>query len=526
MNRKQRRQGESTLQRASQSFNQAVQHHQAGRLTEAVAWYRQAIGFKPDFANAFYNQGVALQTLGRVEEAVGCYTKAVHFNPALVDAHYNLGLAALGQQRLDQTVAHFRRAIALKPDHADAHYNLGITFRAQGSLEDAIACYRRAIAVRPGFPNAHYNLGILLLETGHPNEAAASYQRAIDLKPDYNEAHYNLGVVAHQQGRPAEAIGHYRKAITLRPDYPEAHAGLGTALLLLGEMAEGWDEFEWRWQTSQVAGQRHTYTEPQWRGEPAAGKTLLIHAEQGFGDTIQFCRYAALAASRGLRVIMEVQAPLVRLLADLPGVDLLVAQGEALPQFDLQCLMMSLPLALGTTLQTIPSAPAYLHADAAQAELWRTRLAAMPQRGPRIGLVWAGSRTKIADHERSLPPALLTPLLDLPGLHFFSLQKAGPNPLVITDVMEEMHDFADTAALIANLDLVISVDTAAAHLTAALGKPVWLLNRLNTDWRWLTNRSDSPWYPTLRLFRQTSPGDWGPVLDDVIAALRAEFLRP
>ena len=338
MNRKQRRaeskQGDASLHRATQSFDQAVQQHQAGHLSEAVALYRQAIGFKPDFANAFYNQGVALQTLGRIEDAVGCYTKATHFKPDLVEAHYNLGLAALGQDTARTGGRPFlRRATALKGDHADAHYNLGITLRQQGRLEDAIECYHRAIAARPGFANAHYNLGILLLETNHPDEAAACYQRAIDLQPDYGEAHYNLGVVTHQQGRPADAIGSYRKALALRPDYPEAHTSLATALLLLGEMAEGWEEFEWRWLTRRRwVAERREFAQPQWRGEPAEGKTLLIHAEQGFGDTIQFCRYAALAASRGLRVIMEVQAPLLRLLAGLPGVDHLVAQGETLPR--------------------------------------------------------------------------------------------------------------------------------------------------------------------------------------------------
>ncbi len=530
MNRKERRaeskRGEPPLQRAAQTFEQAVQHHQAGRLHEAVAAYRQAIGFKPDFTNAFYNQGLALQTLGRTSDAVACYSKAIHFKPDFVDAHYNLGLAALEQGRRAEAAAHFRRAVALNPGHADAHYNLGITVRQLGSLDEAAVCYRRAIAARPGYTDAHFNLGIVLVEMGQPGEAAACYQRAIDLNPGYTDAYYNLGLVAQQQGRPADAIGPYRRAIALRPDYADAHASLATALLLQGDMAEGWEAFEWRWQTSIVAGQRRDFTQPQWRGEPAQGKTLLIHAEQGFGDTLQFCRYGVLAASRGLRVIMEVQASLVRLLAGLPGVDQVLGQGEALPPFDLQCLTMSLPLALGTTLQTIPSATAYLHADAAAVELWRSRIAAMPGRGKRIGLAWAGSPTKLADHERSLPPALLTPLLGLPGLHFFSLQKAGPNPFdsaTLTDVMAEMRDFADTAALVANLDLVISVDTAVAHLAAALGKPVWLLNRVNTDWRWLTGRSDSPWYPTLRQFRQTSHGDWGPVLDDIIVALRARF---
>jgi hypothetical protein len=260
-------------------------------------------------------------------------------------------------------------------------------------------------------------------------------------------------------------------------------------------------------------------------GEAAEGRTLLIHAEQGFGDTLLFCRYATLAAARGLRVILQVQQPLVRLLRGVPGVDLVVAQGEALPPFDLHCPMLSMPLALGTTLTTMPSFPSYLHADEAKAEAWRTRLAAATGSGQRIGLVWGASPQP---PPRSVPLARLAPLWDLTGLHFISLQKDGPKPpkeLPLTDFMDEMEDFADSAALIANLDLVISVDTAFVHLAAALGRPVWVLARFNPDWRWLDGRDDSPWYPKLRLYRQPQPGDWDQVVADVARDLRSRLAR-
>jgi hypothetical protein len=273
-----------------------------------------------------------------------------------------------------------------------------------------------------------------------------------------------------------------------------------------------------------MAGSQRTFKQAQWTGEPARGQTLLIYAEQGFGDSLQFCRYATLAAKRGLRVILEVQAPLVRLLRTLPGVDQVMALGEPLPDFDVHCPMMSLPLAFATTVETIPGSAAYLRADPMQVAVWQTRLDGMPQRGPRIGLVWAGSAMLTADRRRSINPEKLAPLFRLSGFHFFSVQKSGqaaPSDFPLTDYMDEMDDFADTAALIANLDLVISVDTAVAHLAAALGKPVWLLDRFDHDWRWLTGRRDSPWYPTLRLYRQPQRGDWDAVLAEVLHDLDA-----
>jgi hypothetical protein len=273
---------------------------------------------------------------------------------------------------------------------------------------------------------------------------------------------------------------------------------------------------------------RRSFAQPQWRGEESAGRILLIHAEQGFGDTLQFCRYATLAAERGLRVVLEAQSPLVRLLQGLPGVDRVIARGEALPAFDLHCPMLSLPLALGVTLENIRRFEPYLHADPAQAATWRTRLAEMTGPVPRIGLVWAGNPRNhlrglaAVDRRRSLAPNLLAPIFNVPGLRLLSLQKDGPLAPVefpLIDFMHEMQDFADTAALIANLDLVISVDTAVAHLAAALGKPVWLLDRYDACWRWFTGRRDSPWYPTLRLYRQPQPGDWDQVLAEVISDL-------
>ncbi|MBY0578866.1 MAG: tetratricopeptide repeat-containing glycosyltransferase family protein [Burkholderiales bacterium] len=359
-------------------------------------------------------------------------------------------------------------------------------------------------------------------------EAEAVCRSALELKPDSAVILYNLGIILKKMNRLLEAEKVYRHTIELKPEYADGHCNLAFTLLKLGNMKAGWEEYEWRWATPQMFGARRDFTQPQWRGEAAKGKTLLIHLEGGFGDTLQFCRYAQLAAARGLHIILLVPSPLVRLLQSLPGVDRIIESGELLPAFDFHCPMLSLPLAFGTDLATIPSTASYLQADKAQVDAWHTRLTALSNKSFRIGLAWAGDprsnfpHLTAVDRRRSMSPELLAPLFNLTGFHFFSLQKDGrkaPNNFLLTDFMDEMEDFADTAALISNLDLVISVDTAVAHLAAALGKPVWVLDRFDSCWRWLNDREDSPWYPSLRLFRQPQPGDWQSVIERVVGEL-------
>ncbi len=501
----------------------AVQHHQAGRLGEAEQLYQQVLAVDPRHADSLHLLGVVACQMGRFDLAVDLIGRAIAIDPKEASYHSNLGVALKELGRLNEAVARYRRAIDLKPDYPEVHNSLGNVLGEQGRLDEAVTCYRKAIDLRPDYPEAYFNLGITLKEQGRLDDAVTCYRKAIGLRPNYQEAHYNLGNAFRDQGRLDEAAACYRKAIDLRPDFPDAHHNAALALLALGDLQTGWAEYEWRWGTSQLIEARRDFAQPQWRGEAAEGRTLLIHAEQGFGDTLQFCRYAPLAAARGLRVIMEVQQPLVRLIRGLAGVDVVVGRGGELPAFDLHCPMLSMPLALGTTLTTIPSAASYLRAGAAQVAAWRARLATMASPSPRVGLAWAGKPTHAADSRRSLAPARLAPLFALSGLHFFNLQKDGPAApadFPPTDFMDEMADFADTAALIANLDLVISVDTAVAHLAAALGKPVWLLDRFDPCWRWLTGQRDSPWYPTLRLYRQAHPGDWDAVLAEVADDLR------
>jgi tetratricopeptide (TPR) repeat protein len=472
---------------AQRAFTTAVGHHQAGRLAEAVTFYRRALALHPPY----------------------------------VEAQQNLGSALSDQGQLDAAVACFHRALGLRPDYPMAHLNLGNAYWAQGRAEEAIAAYDKAIALRPDFAEAHTFRAIVLGEEGLTEPAIAACRRALMFRPGFPDAHNTLGNLLRMTGRVAEAVGCYRRALALAPDYPDAHFDLGMALLALGEFEAGWPEYEWRWKTPQMMAAARRLPQPQWRGEPAAGRRLLIHAEQGFGDTLQFCRFAPLAAARGMAVLLEVPRPLARLCGSLPGVEAVVPLGETLPEFDLHCPMASLPLVLGTTLATIPASVPYLAAEAAAVAAWRERL---PAEGLRVGLVWAGNPSPdrpsraAMDRRRSLAPDRLQGLLAVPGAHFVSLQKGGPTlpaHAPVTDLMAEVADFADTAALVANLDLVIAVDTAVAHLAGALGRPVWLLDRFDPDWRWMTGRPDSPWYPSLRIYRQPAPGDWESVLAEV-----------
>jgi tetratricopeptide (TPR) repeat protein len=499
-----------------------------GRLDAAITSYRRALELRPDYAKAHFNLATVLWKQQRLTEADACYRTALAFKPNYAEAWDNLGTVLKAQGKQDEAIASYHRAIEFSPNYPEAHNNLGTALLEQGQPEEAIGCYRKALSIKPDYPEAHFNLGTAIWELGQPGAAVACYQNAIALRPTDTDALLNLGTALKELGQLDEAAACYRNVLTLEPQHPEAHCNLGIVLLAQGELAEGWEEHEWRWQTPQLMPARRDFAQPQWRGELAAGCTLLIHAEQGFGDTIQFCRYAKLAAARGLRLILEVQPPLVRLLRSLQGVDRVIARGESLPAFDLHCPMLSLPLALGLTLANIPDFQAYLHADPGAVGVWQTRLPEMSGPGPRVGLAWAGnprnhSRNLAAvDRRRSLAPGRLAPLFEVPRLRFFSLQKGGPPAPVafpLTDVMDEMKDFADTAALIANLDLVISVDTAVAHLAAALGRPVWLLDRFDPCWRWFTGRRDSPWYPSLRLYRQPRPGDWDPVLAEVASDL-------
>lgn len=545
----------------AQVLQQALAHHQAGHMPQAEALYRQALAAAPLNPDALHLFGVLAYQVGQLAAAVDLISRAVAVNPSFAQAHYNLGIALKDQGLLEEAAGAYRRAIAVQPDYADAHDNLGNVLLDLGRAEEAVPCYRRAIALRPGAPVTHNNLGIALKQAGQLGEAAALYRQAIALKRDYVEAHNNLGNALKELGQLEEAAqcfqrvlamrpeladahsnlgnvllaqGHadqaaeaYERAIALNPDYAEASNNLALIQLLKGDFARGWGGYEWRWKLKIAVAPRRDFRQPEWRGEQQAGERVLVHAEQGFGDAIQFCRYIPLMARRGAKVILEVPPELKRLMASLAGVDELATMGEVLPPFDYQIPLLSLPRVFGTRLDTVPADIPYLQAPLDLVEAWREKLSGIA--GLRVGLAWAGSPQHMNDRNRSATLSTLAPLAAVSGATYIVLQKGPaaaqaatpPAGMKLVDLGAELGDFADTAAVIANLDLVIAVDTAVAHLAGALGKPVWLLLPFAGEWRWLEGRSDSPWYPSMRVFRQPRPGAWGEVVESVVRELDA-----
>jgi tetratricopeptide (TPR) repeat protein len=509
----------------SSTFQQAFRHHQAGRLQQAEAGYREVLAVEPAHTDSLHLLGVIALQIGQFSLAVEVIGKAIALQPFVADFHNNLGLALTGLDRLKEAERSYREAIRLKPDYPEARNNLGNALKDLGRIEDAERAYLAALRLKPDYAAAHNNLGTIHAARGRLEEAAACYRAALRLDPNYPEAYHNLANAVRGLGHWDETGIYCREALRLDPNYAEAHYNLGWWLLLTGQFEEGWREFEWRGRLKARHAPRR-FTQPLWNGEDLGDRVLLLHAEQGAGDTFQFCRYVPLAAARG-RVVLEAPRPLLRLLTGLPGIEHIVAAGDALPPFDLQCPLLSLPRAFGTTLDTVPAEVPYLKAEPDQVAAWQARLVGLD--GLRVGLVWAGNPEQADDDRRSIAFDRFSDLAGVPGVVFVSLQKGDAAALAharsigmsVTDWTEELGDYADTAALIETLDLVISVDTGVAHLAGALGKPVWLLNRFDPYFVWLLNREDSPWYPTLRQFRQPVPGDW----DSVVARVRTELER-
>ncbi len=485
-----------------------------------------------DVAGASLQRGFDLHQNGQLDAAEQHYRAAIRQRPDFPAAWSNLGLVRMAAGALDEAEQHQREALRLDPTFPEAHNGLGLVHYRFGRVAEAENCFRGCLRLWPDHPGAQLNLAVALQSRGRLADAEACYRDALRRGADAAQTHNNLSVVLRELGRTAEAEASSREALRLCPDLADAQVNLAMVLLLTGRWAEAWPYYEARWRVGDLAASRRPFVQPLWTGaQTLAGRTILLHAEQGFGDTLQFCRYAPLVARLGARVVLEVQAPLARLMARLDGVAQVVTQGDPLPPFDLHCPLMSLPHAFATTPDTVPAAMPYLTAEPAQQAIWRNALA--PLRGRRVGLVWAGSardwlpHASALDRRRSMRMADLAPLAAVQGCSFVSLQLGrpaaqlptarsneapgndAPAGLVVHDVAEFLRDFADTAALVANLDLVIAVDTAVAHLAGALGKPVWLLNRFDTCWRWLQGRDDSPWYPGLRQFRQSQAGDAG-----------------
>ncbi|MFZ0693638.1 MAG: tetratricopeptide repeat-containing glycosyltransferase family protein, partial [Alphaproteobacteria bacterium] len=461
------------------------------------------------------------------EEALASYDRALAIRPDYADALYSRGITLCDLKRPEEALASYDRALAIRPDHAEALNNRGITLCDLKRPEEALASFDRALAIGPDHAEALNNRGNALLDLKRPGDALLSFDRALAIGPDYAEALNNRGIALRDLNRLDDALASHDRALAIKPDYVEAHFNEGLVRLLIGDFRRGWEKYEWRWEKEPGKGAKRNFPKPLWLNNgDIAGKTILLHSEQGLGDTIQFCRYAKIVSEKGGKVVLEVQPPLKALLAGTGGVDRVIGKGEVLPEFDYHCPLLSLPLAFRTTLESIPADIPYLAPAAERVQYWARCL---PQFKPlRVGIVWSGSPTHKNDRNRSIPLGRLAPLFDMPNIQFVSIQKdvtaedsdiLGDNPY-IHHAGQDLRDFADAAAVVSMLDLVISVDTSVAHLVGAMGKPVWILLPFVPDWRWLLGRDDSPWYPTARLFRQPKIGDW----DSVIERLRQELM--
>jgi tetratricopeptide (TPR) repeat protein len=533
-----------------------------GRADAALGSFEQAIALRPPYIEARVNLGQTLRVLGRLDESMAAYDAALALVPGSADALHGRGNTLRQLKRADEALADFEKAVILKPDSAsfrtslgsmlhelgrfhlalecfDAalgldpeltvlHNGRGLVLQRLGHFKDALACFDQVLALEPGHLDAMLNRGNVLGDLGRTDDALACYDEVLRVKGETAPLWNNRGNVYESLRRYEDALACFDRAIALSPEYAVAHWNRALLNLQHGRLDEGWRGYEWRWKNEalSVYRQKRDFTQPLWLGQDSLeGKTILLFAEQGLGDTLQFCRYVPLVAARGARVILEVQGALAGLLGKLEGVGELVVHGDPLPPFDFQAPLMTLPLAFGTGLRSIPAPPRYLAADAARLGDWLPRLGAHVR--PRVGLVWSGNPHHSNDHNRSVPFAQLARLFEL-DCQFVSLQKeyrAGDLALLdasgVLRMDEHLKDFSDTAALCELMDLVISVDTSVAHLAGALGKPLWLLLPQVADWRWLTERTDAPWYPSARLFRQSEAGDWEGVFDAVKQALGA-----
>jgi tetratricopeptide (TPR) repeat protein len=563
-------------QAALASYDAAVQHkpdfqyawcnrgfiqQSLGLHEAALGSFDQAIKLNPDDIITHANRGSLLQGMSRWREALASHDRVLALNPQLFQTWLHRGNVLRELRQLEAALASHRKALELKPDCAEAHYNCGVLLELMQQPEAALASYDHAIESYPQFHQAHYNRAGLLKKSKQPQSALAAYERTIAIKPDYAEAHANRGTVLHELERWDEALASYDRALALRPNFAEAHTQraytLGATgryeaaladyhkavaikpdfaeaqwnrsmtMLLLGDYENGWLNYEWRWRNpANLLTAPRDFERPLWLGkEPIAGKSVLIHHEQGLGDTLQFCRFAKSVADLGATVFLEVQAPLADLLQSLDGISRVIAAGSPLPEFDYHCPMMSLPLALKTTLHTIPGASRYLRADPAKVAYWRTRMG--ERRRPCIGLAWSGNSNQVNDSRRSF--RLDRWIKQLPrDFQYVCLQKdirpedretlAANSWISIYD--EALRDFDNTAALCECVDLVISVCTSIAHLSGALGRPTWVLLPFDADFRWLHAGVDSPWYQSATLYRQQAIGDWNSLLARVAVDLR------
>jgi tetratricopeptide (TPR) repeat protein len=550
-------------QNAEAYFYFGFVQHQLCALAEAERSYRRAISLQPQFEDALNNLGNLLSDAQQFPEAEVCYRRVLELNPARADALINLGILCTDTARYEEAVALLTMARNSQPQSPEVHYNLGVAYQASQRMEDASRCFEQAVLLRPDyakawnnwgvlcltrmeFPQAiaclesavkfmptdaeyHYNLGIALKEAGELTRAVQSFEQSLRLKPNNPAALNHLGTTWHSVPDYAQAQACYLRTLELDPLHADAHSNYSNLLLLQGDFAQGWDEYEWRWKSKSLQAQAPQYARPQWQGESLADKTLLVVAEQGMGDTLQFLRYLPLLKPK--KLVFAVQRHLQPLLRNFAAVDEWIAQGETPAEFDVYIPLLSIPRILQTRLETIPNTVPYLEADPRLIDVWRARLA--PLRGFRIGINWRGRPGIGPWRLRDLPLTLFQQLAECAGVRLISLQH-GPlmadeteiakriQLITVPDLDREHGPYTDTAAIMKNCDLLISSDTSVAHLAGALGVPVWLALPRVADWRWLLDRADSPWYPTMRLFRQRVRGDWNEVMQQIKHALEEQ----
>jgi tetratricopeptide (TPR) repeat protein/ADP-heptose:LPS heptosyltransferase len=563
--------------------NLGVALQRMGRSDEAIASHQQAVRVKPDFAEAHNNLGGAYQTVGKLTEAIACYHEALRLRPAysqaqtnleallryrqattgwqatpqtahewftvggmfqqqglngeaivcyeqaleaspdFPDASSNLGVLLHWVGRIDDAIAVFRTGLARHPDHAALHNNLGAAVQAQGNWQEAIDCYREAVRCNPDYAMAYRNLGMALPRVGELDEAVTYLKEAIRSNPDYTEAEALLASLYRDRGDRAEAVAALDDILRRHPECSEAHFVRGSLYLINGDYERGWPEYEWRIRCKEYLAPPLGSSQPVWDGTPLNGRTILLRAEQGYGDALQFIRYAPLVKERGGQVVVECQPPLAALLKSCPGVDQVITRGEQRPPFDTHALLMSLPYLLRDTVTAIPTNVPYLTPDSAHVERWRQELSAYPEF--KVGIVWQGNPMNAADRFRSAPLRHFAPLARVNGVRLFSLQ-VGTGHEQLAEIADHFTvidlggrfdpaSFDDAAAAVKSLDLIVTVCSGMAHLAGALGAPMWVALTYAADWRWLLDRDDSPWYPTAHLFRQKRRGDWDDVFERI-----------
>jgi len=506
-------------------FARALRHHQSGELRQAEPLYRQILLADPYHADAHHNLGLLAQQTGYAEAAVALMRRAIALNPSVAVYHANLGRALRQHGERTEAIASYRQALQLDPNDVDALKDLGLAHKDQGELDEAAMCFRQALRSSPNQEDVHNNLGNVLKNLGRLDEAVACFREALRLKPGYASAYNNLGVALALQGQMEEAGACFRQAVLLEPQFASARFNSSLLWILRGDFQRAWSDYEYRWENNGLV-RRHE-DRPRWDGSPLQGKTILVYAELGLGDTIWFIRYAPLVKQRGGTVLFECQPALRDLLEGVAGVDRLLVEGEPLPAYDVQTALLSLPGLLETRLETIPAQIPYLRARSERVEHWRKELE--PLDGFKVGIVWQGSPTYRGDRQRSIPLRHYAPLARVKGVRLVSLQKGpGANqlrtlaePFPVLDLGPQLETFSETAAVLKNLDLLISSCTSVPHLAGALGVPVWLALSLPADCRWLLDREDSPWYPYHRLFRQSRWGDWGGVFERIAIELHS-----